>query len=66
MEEMTKMTSSTVCQVNVCHEIINNMVFSKLELGLYTMTMDQLADSLAYNRLKVCSFWLRIWSFSLQ
>jgi hypothetical protein len=32
----------------------NNMGFPKLELGLSTMTKNQLADNLAYNSLKVC------------
>jgi hypothetical protein len=30
------------------------MGYPKLELGLSVMTKDQLADSLAYNSLKVC------------
>ena len=52
-------------EVNVCREMMNNMRFPKLELGLSAMTKDQLADNLAYNSLKVCTFWLRIWYFSL-
>jgi hypothetical protein len=51
-------------EVNVCLEVMNNMGFPKLELGLSAMTKDQLADSVAYNRLKVCTCWLRIWYFS--
>jgi hypothetical protein len=51
-------------EVNVCREMMNNMGFPKLELGLSAMTKDQLADNLAYNSLKVCIFWLRIWYFS--
>jgi hypothetical protein len=47
-------------EVNVCREMMNNMGFPKLELGLSAMTKDQLADNLAYNSLKVCTFWLRI------
>ena len=43
-------------EVNVCREMMNNMGFLKLELGLSAMTKDQLADSLAYNSLKVCIF----------
>jgi hypothetical protein len=50
-------------EVNVCREMMNNMGFLKLELGLSVMTKDQLVDSLAYNSLKVCTFWLRIWYF---
>jgi hypothetical protein len=40
--------------------MMDNMGYPKLELGLSTMTKDQLADSLAYNSLKVYTFWLRI------
>jgi hypothetical protein len=34
----------------------NSMGYLKLEIGLSAMTKDQLADSLAYNSLKVCIF----------
>jgi hypothetical protein len=51
-------------EVNVCREMMNNMGFPKLELGLYAMIKDQLADNLDYNSLKVCTFWLSIWYFS--
>jgi hypothetical protein len=44
--------------------MMNNMGFSKFELGLSDITKDQLADNLAYNSLKVCTLWLRIWYFS--
>jgi hypothetical protein len=47
-------------EINVCHEMMNNMGFPKLELGLSAMSKDQLADSLAFNSLKVCNFWLRV------
>jgi hypothetical protein len=40
--------------------MMNNMGFPKLELGLCAMSNDQLADSLAFNSLKVCKFWLRV------
>jgi hypothetical protein len=53
-------------EVNICREMMNNMGFPKLELGLSAMTKDQLADNLAYNSLKVCTFWLRIRYFLLQ
>jgi hypothetical protein len=53
-------------EVNVCHEMMNKMEFPKLELGLSAMTKDQLTDSLNYNSLKVCIFWLHIYYFSLQ
>jgi hypothetical protein len=47
-------------EVNVCSEMMDNMGYPKLELGLSAMTKDQLADSLAYNNLKVCILWLVI------
>jgi hypothetical protein len=47
--------------INVWREIMDNMGYPKLELGLFAMTKDQLADSLAYNSLKACVFCLRIW-----
>jgi hypothetical protein len=47
-------------EINVCHEMMNNMGYPKLELGLSAMTKDQLVDSLAYNSLKVCILWLVI------
>jgi hypothetical protein len=43
-------------EINVCREIMDNMGYPKLELGLSVMMKDQLADSLAYNRLKVYIF----------
>jgi hypothetical protein len=42
-------------EINVCREMMDNMGYPKLELGLSAMTKDQLADSLAYNILKVCT-----------
>jgi hypothetical protein len=48
-------------EINVCREIMNNMGYPKLELGLFVTMKDQLADSLTYNSLKVCIFCLRIW-----
>jgi hypothetical protein len=36
-------------EINVCREMIDNMGYSKLELGLSVITKDQLADNLAYN-----------------
>jgi hypothetical protein len=41
-------------EVNVCREMMDNMGYPKLELGLFAMMKDQLADSLAYNNLKIC------------
>jgi hypothetical protein len=40
-------------EINVCREMMDHMGYPKLELGLSTMTKDQLADSLAYNSLKM-------------
>jgi hypothetical protein len=40
-------------EISVCREMARNMGFPKLELGLSTMSKDELADSLAYNSLKV-------------
>ena len=47
-------------EINVCHEMMDNMGYPKLELGLSAMMKDQLADNLAYNSLKVCILWLVI------
>jgi hypothetical protein len=41
-------------EIHVCREIMDNIGYPKLELGLSAMAKDQLADSLAYNSLKVC------------
>jgi hypothetical protein len=43
----------------VYREMARSMGFPKLEAGLCAMTKDDLADSLAYNSLKVRD--LRIW-----
>jgi hypothetical protein len=43
-------------EINVCREMMDNIRYPKLELGLSAMTKDQLADNLAYNSLKVCIF----------
>jgi hypothetical protein len=40
-------------EISVCREMAKNMVFPKLEAGLSVMSKDDLADSLAYNSLKV-------------
>jgi hypothetical protein len=40
-------------EIHVCQEMADNIGYPKLELGLSAMTKDQLADSLAYNSLKV-------------
>jgi hypothetical protein len=43
-------------EINVCREIMDNMGYPKLELGLSAMPKDQLVDRLAYNNLKVYIF----------
>jgi hypothetical protein len=40
-------------ETSVCREIAKSMGFSKLEEGLSAMSKDDLADSLAYNSIKV-------------
>jgi hypothetical protein len=40
-------------EIHVCREMADNIGYPKLELGLSVMTKEQLADSLAYNSLKV-------------
>jgi hypothetical protein len=41
-------------EIHVYREIMDNIGYPKLELGLSAMLKDELADSLAYNSLKVC------------
>jgi hypothetical protein len=48
-------------ELSVCREMARSMGFPKLEVGLCAMTKDDLADSLAYNSLKVQK--LCIWKF---
>jgi hypothetical protein len=40
-------------EISVCREITKSMGFSKLEEGLSAMSKDDLADSVAYNSIKV-------------
>jgi hypothetical protein len=40
-------------EISICREIAKSMGFPKLEAGLSAMSKDDLADSLAYNSLKV-------------
>jgi hypothetical protein len=40
-------------EISVCREIAKSMGFPKLEEGLSVMSKDDLADSLAYNSIKV-------------
>jgi hypothetical protein len=44
-------------EISVCREIAKNMGFLKLEVGLSAMSKDDLANSLAYNSLKVWKLW---------
>jgi hypothetical protein len=41
-------------EIHVCREMMDNIGYPKLELGLSAMSKDQLADILSYNSLKVC------------
>jgi hypothetical protein len=43
--------------ISVCREIAKSMGFPKLETGLTAMSKDDLADSLAYNIIKVQKLW---------
>jgi hypothetical protein len=45
-------------ELNVCREMAGNIGYPKLELSLSAMSKDDLADSLAYNSLKVHIFFL--------
>jgi hypothetical protein len=44
-------------EIKVYREMADNIGYPKLELGLFVMSKDQLAGSLACNSLKVCIFW---------
>jgi hypothetical protein len=44
-------------EISVCREIAKNMGFPKLEASLAAMSKDDLADSLAYNSIKVQKLW---------
>jgi hypothetical protein len=41
-------------EIHVWREIMDNIGYPKLELGLSVMSKDQLTNILAYNSLKVC------------
>jgi hypothetical protein len=47
-------------ELHVWREMMDNMGYPKLEPSLSAMSKDQLADSLAYNSLKVCIFWFSV------
>jgi hypothetical protein len=46
-------TVSRITEIFVSREIGRSFGFSKLEDGLSVLSMDELADSLAYNSIKV-------------
>jgi hypothetical protein len=52
-----KMISCTVSrdnkEISVCQEMAKSMGFPKFEEGLSVLSKDDLADSLAYNSIKV-------------
>jgi hypothetical protein len=47
-------------EISVCQEMMINMGFPKFELGLSATSKDDLANSLAYNSLKVYIFCCKI------
>jgi hypothetical protein len=44
-------------EISVCREMVKNIGFPKLEVGLSATSKDDQADSLAYNNLKVQKLW---------
>jgi hypothetical protein len=53
-------------ELSVCREMARSMGFPKLEAGLCAMTKDDLADSLAYNSLKVQKLYIwKLMNFEL-
>ena len=47
-------------EISVCREIAKSMGFLKLEDGLSILSNDDLADSLAYNSIKVWKLTLKL------
>jgi hypothetical protein len=47
-------------EISVCREIAKSMGFPKLEEGLSVLSKDDLADSLAYNSIKVWRLTLKL------
>jgi hypothetical protein len=43
-------------EIDICREMMDNMGYPKLELGLSLMLKNHLADWLAYNSFKVCAY----------
>jgi hypothetical protein len=44
-------------EIDVYREMMDNMGYPKLDLGLSLMPKDHLTYSLAYNSLKVCAYY---------
>jgi hypothetical protein len=44
-------------EISVCREMAKSLGFPKLEAGLSAMSKDDLANSLAYNSMKVQKLW---------
>jgi hypothetical protein len=44
-------------EISIYREMAKKMGFPKLEVGLFAMSKDDLADSLAYNSLKIRKLW---------
>jgi hypothetical protein len=53
-------------EIDVCQEMMDNMGYPKLELGLSAMPKDHLVDCLAYNNLKVSIFYFSFLNFQLS
>jgi hypothetical protein len=47
-------------EISICREIARSMGFPKLEEGLSVLSKDDLADSLAYNSIKVWKLTLKL------
>jgi hypothetical protein len=52
-------------EINICREIMDNIGYPKLELGLSVILKNQFTDNLAYNSLKVCIFLFLLGRFSV-
>jgi hypothetical protein len=52
-------------EINICREIMDNIGYPKLELGLSVISKNQFTDNLAYNSLKVCIFLFLLGRFSV-
>jgi hypothetical protein len=52
-------------EINICREIMDNIGYPKLELGLSVISKNQFTDNLAYNSLNVCIFLFLLGRFSV-